>query len=67
MSVAQDRERAGLCASCRHCQRITNARASTFFLCGLAHTDPNFARYPRLPVLACSGYAAGSGPENPED
>jgi len=51
-----DDRAAGLCASCTHCQRITNTRASTFFLCGRAHTDPSFTRYPRLPVIACPGY-----------
>lgn len=67
MSAALERERAGLCASCRHCQRITNARASTFYLCGIAHVDPNFTRYPRLPVLACAGYAAVNCIEELED
>ena len=31
-------------------------RGSTFFLCQLALTDPRFAKYPALPVLACEGY-----------
>ncbi|HLI50822.1 MAG TPA: hypothetical protein VKU87_03445 [Thermomicrobiaceae bacterium] len=45
----------GLCASCRHAERIGGAR-SVFWLCGRSRTDPSFPRYPRLPVLQCPGY-----------
>jgi hypothetical protein len=31
-------------------------RGSTFFMCKLSFEDSRFAKYPRLPVLACSGY-----------
>jgi hypothetical protein len=48
---------AGLCASCRHVQRIASARGSRFYLCELSRTDARFPRYPRLPVLTCAGYA----------
>jgi hypothetical protein len=50
---------AGLCAECRHARRVRSARGSTFWLCRLAEVDPGFSRYPRLPVLACRGFAAG--------
>ena len=46
----------GLCAQCRHVERITSARGSTFYLCRLSTTDPRFPKYPALPVLACEGY-----------
>jgi hypothetical protein len=46
----------GLCATCVHAQVVRGAR-SVFWMCGLAATDPRFARYPRLPVLHCDGYA----------
>ena len=49
----------GLCASCRHHRIIENRRGSRFWLCALSRTDPAFPRYPRLPVLACRGYAPG--------
>ncbi len=45
----------GLCATCRHA-RILASRASTFLRCAMAEVDPEFPRYPRLPVLACRGY-----------
>jgi hypothetical protein len=46
----------GLCDTCRHARRITSGRGSRFLLCELSKTDPSFPRYPRLPVLACTGY-----------
>jgi hypothetical protein len=46
----------GLCEKCRHAKTITSDRGSTFILCELSKTDKRFAKYPRLPVLACSGY-----------
>jgi len=51
----------GLCATCRHARRIVNDRGSAFVLCELSRTDARFARYPRLPVVACTGFAAADG------
>jgi hypothetical protein len=45
----------GLCASCVHL-RLADSGRSVFVRCGLADSDPRFARYPRLPVEACPGY-----------
>jgi hypothetical protein len=41
---------AGLCPAC------TSGRGSTFLLCRQSETDPEFAKYPRLPVLDCGGF-----------
>ena len=46
----------GLCASCRHMRRIESDRGSIFYLCELSKIDPLFPKYPRLPVLSCTGY-----------
>ena len=46
---------AGLCAACRHARRVTTPR-SDFLLCEKSRTDASYARYPRLPMLACPGY-----------
>jgi hypothetical protein len=46
---------AGLCGTCVHRQLISSAR-STFVRCRLADLDPDFSRYPRLPVVTCRGY-----------
>jgi GrpB-like predicted nucleotidyltransferase (UPF0157 family) len=51
--------RAGLCADCVHARRVESARGSVFFLCELSLTDPRFPKYPRLPILSCSGYLRG--------
>ena len=48
----------GLCATCAHTRRIKSERGSEFRLCQLSATDPRFPKYPRLPVLACSGYSS---------
>jgi len=48
----------GLCAGCAHGRLVTSARGSSFTMCGLSQTDERFAKYPRLPVLACVGFQA---------
>ena len=53
---ADEPERAGLCVQCRHMQRIVSERGSVFLLCRRSRTDPSFPKYPRLPVLGCSGF-----------
>jgi hypothetical protein len=52
---------AGLCADCAHARLIRSERASTFLQCQLSFTDPQFQKYPRLPVLQCSGYEKQPG------
>jgi hypothetical protein len=46
----------GLCADCVHAKKIASSKGSEFFLCELSKSDPRFPKYPRLPVLSCSGY-----------
>jgi hypothetical protein len=48
---------AGLCASCTHARRVESSRGSVFYLCERSAIDPSYPKYPRLPVLQCSGYA----------
>lgn len=55
-----DKDRLGLCADCKFAERITSSKGSAFLLCGLSKIDPRFPKYPRLPVLACSGYQRNS-------
>lgn len=47
----------GLCLECVHCRRIESAKGSTFRKCQLHESHARFAKYPRLPVLGCDGYA----------
>lgn len=56
-SAQFEQAEAGLCARCANVQVITSSRGSTFFLCRLSAVDPRFPKYPRLPVLACPGFA----------
>jgi hypothetical protein len=51
-----DRVPAGLCDSCVHQQLVHTTRGSTFSLCLRSKTDPDYPKYPRLPVLACAGH-----------
>lgn len=48
--------RVGLCSTCRHARIVPTPRA-TYWLCELSAIDNRFDKYPRLPVLACDGYA----------
>jgi hypothetical protein len=51
-----EKNKLGLCADCRHAQRIESSKGSLFLLCTRSKIDPRFPKYPRLPVLNCSGY-----------
>jgi hypothetical protein len=50
------RPAAGLCDRCVHQRLVRNTRGSEFSLCERSRTDPEFPRYPRLPVLECRGF-----------
>jgi len=58
VSVRSDSMRppAGLCDSCRHQRIVRNTRGSEFSLCERSRTEPEYPRYPRLPVTSCAGY-----------
>jgi hypothetical protein len=46
----------GLCLDCRHCATTRSDRGSIFYRCRLSKVNPALPKYPRLPVIACSGY-----------
>lgn len=48
--------RAGLCESCFHQRVVRNTRGSRFSLCERAKTDSSYPKYPRVPVLECTGF-----------
>jgi hypothetical protein len=64
-------QHAGLCDSCRHQRIVPNTRGSRFSLCERSRSNPEFPRYPRLPVTLCDGYEqrsdspSGSGEREP--
>ena len=47
----------GLCSDCQHC-RIVKSERSAFYLCRMSFTNPEYRKYPPLPVLRCLGYRA---------
>jgi hypothetical protein len=49
---------AGLCDNCVHSKIVRSDRGSTFLRCMLSDRDARFPKYPRLPVLKCSGWEA---------
>ena len=53
----------GLCIACLHHRVIQTRTGSRFFLCQRSFSDPEYPRYPRLPVLRCRGFedAAAAG------
>lgn len=61
-SDAKPSTRLGLCANCRHACLISSAKGSQFLLCQLSQSDLAFPKYPRLPVLHCSGYTPKPSP-----
>jgi hypothetical protein len=56
-----DAANVGLCYDCMYARKIESARGSTFYLCERSVSDPTFPKYPRLPILRCSGYAPSEG------
>jgi len=55
---------AGLCDACAHQRLVPNTRGSVFSLCERSRAEPEYPRYPRLPVRECPGFerrAAGEG------
>jgi hypothetical protein len=59
-------QQAGLCDTCSHSRRITSARESVFMLCQLGFSDAQYPKYPRLPVLSCTGYSATATQRSPD-
>lgn len=55
----------GLCDACRHQRLVRNTRGSEFSLCERSREQPEFPRYPRLPVLRCPGFEPAPGGGSP--
>lgn len=54
--------RIDLCSRCRFMRVMKSDRGAAFYLCERSATDAAFPKYPRLPVLQCSGFEAASMP-----
>jgi hypothetical protein len=53
---------AGLCDNCAHQRVVTNTRGSRFSLCERSKTQPEFPKYPRVPVVECRGFERRRAP-----
>ena len=51
---------AGLCDTCVHQQIVRTGRGSEFSLCLRSKTEPQYPKYPRVPVRECAGHEARS-------
>jgi len=56
LDAAKKMPRAGLCGNCQHARLIESDKGSVFVRCELSRVDPNFVKYPGLPVLVCGGF-----------
>jgi hypothetical protein len=57
----------GLCDSCVHQQIVRNTRGSVFSLCRRSRDEPEFPRYPRVPVVECGGHETRPNADEPPD
>lgn len=46
----------GLCSTCRHGREIVSGKGSKFLLCEFSQVNPEYRRYPQLPVCACAAH-----------
>ena len=56
LSADRQHPEPGLCRDCKYSRVVESDRGSVFYRCDLSLQDPRFPKYPRLPVLTCSGY-----------
>lgn len=43
----------GLCRNCVHARRIVSGKGSEFWRCAVSEREPDWPKYPPLPVLNC--------------
>jgi hypothetical protein len=49
-------DKSSLCFSCHYGNRIISGKGSSFLQCQKYFEDPEYPKYPALPVITCSGY-----------
>jgi len=54
---------AGLCAVCVNAMLIESGKGSRFILCEESRRDPEYPKYPRLPVRECAAFRRRGGPD----
>jgi hypothetical protein len=48
----------GLCDRCAHQKLVKSGRGSVFSMCQIGLKDPDWPKYPPMPVSACPRFAA---------
>ena len=66
LAINADTSHIGLCLNCEYANHVEPKESSVYFSCPRSLTDPTFPKYPRLPVLRCSGYVKLHGAEHHE-
>jgi hypothetical protein len=66
LTINPDISHIGLCLNCEYARSVEAKESTVYFLCQRSLTDPSFPKYPRLPVLRCSGYAEFQDAEHPK-
>jgi hypothetical protein len=56
VETARRRRWIGLCADCVYSRQVESSNHSIFYLCQRSASDPQFRKYPQLPVVECWGY-----------
>ena len=49
-------DRVGLCRKCEHAKIVESSKETSFYYCLRSKENPEFPKYPRLPVLTCPGF-----------
>jgi len=61
LAINADTSHTGLCSNCEYARHVEAKEGAAYFLCERSLTDLTFPKYPRLPVLRCSGYVKFQG------
>jgi hypothetical protein len=56
----------GLCDSCKHQRIVKSGRGSVFSMCEIGQTDPDWPKYPRMPVTECTRYERREDSSSPK-
>jgi hypothetical protein len=62
IASTDDASHVGLCVDCLFGRAVAGKDEATYYLCERSFFDSSFPKYPRLPVLRCSGYAPAKKP-----
>jgi hypothetical protein len=60
--------RLGLCARCEFGRLFRSGHDVTFVSCERSRTDPDYPRFPTIPMVRCPGFqASGEDPGSPSN